>query len=72
MSKFKVYNFVITGKLYSDKVYWTGKSWGKSIEEARRYSGRKRAQVVADDLKLVMFNMTKCITVEENLPKCHV
>lgn len=72
MSKFKTYNFVITGKLFSDQVYWTGRSWEKSIEKAQRYSGRKRAQTVADELKLAMFNMTKRITVEENLPKCHV
>jgi len=68
--KFKTYNFIISGKLFSDQVYWTGRSWEKSVEEAQRYSERKRAQTVADELKLVMFNMTKGIKVEEK-PKYH-
>ena len=71
MSKFKEYNFVITRELFSKKVYWSGRKWEDSIEKAQRYSVRKRAQTIADDLKLVMFNLTKRITVEEILPKCH-
>ena len=67
MSKFKTYNWMVTGKLFSDQVYWTGRSWEKSIEKAQRYSDRERAKTVVNELKKSSaFNLTKYIKAIKN------
>jgi hypothetical protein len=67
MSKFKTYNWMVTGKLFSDQVYWTGRSWEKSIEKAQRYSDQERAKTVVNELKKSSaFNLTKYIKTIKN------
>jgi hypothetical protein len=55
---------MVTGKLFSDQVYWTGRSWEKSIDKAQRYSDQERAKTVVDELK--KSNLTKYIKAIKN------
>jgi hypothetical protein len=58
---------MVTGKLFSDQVYWTGRSWEKSIEKAQRYSDQERAKTVVNELKKTFaFNLTKYIKAIKN------
>jgi hypothetical protein len=58
---------MVTGKLFSDQVYWTGRSWEKSIEKAQRYSDQERAKTVVNELKKSSaFNLTKYVKTIKN------